>query len=111
MLRALVLVPILVVLVSFALSNPQPVELGLWPTDYTIEVPLSIAILSSSGLFFFLGAVFVWFGWVAARTRAVRARRRATSREARSKKSSVPPPSVGAGLRPSQSTPTLLVRK
>jgi uncharacterized integral membrane protein len=80
MLRALLLLPFLVVLVAFALSNPQPVQLRIWPLDfYTLEVPLSIAILVAAGGFFFLGALFVWFGSVAAHGRAGRAERRAAA--------------------------------
>ena len=55
MLRALLLIPFLIVLVAFALSNPQHVQLALWPTDLSLEAPLSIAILAASGSFFFLG--------------------------------------------------------
>ena len=82
MLRFLVLLPFLVLLVVFALSNPQQVPLGLWPTDLSVDVPVSIAILVASGLFFFLGALFVWFGTVAARVRRRRAERRAVALEA-----------------------------
>jgi len=82
MLRALLLIPFLIVLVAFALSNPQHVQLALWPTDLSLEAPLSIAILAASGSFFFLGALFVWFGTIAARGRARRAERRAASLEA-----------------------------
>ena len=79
MLRFLILLPFLVLLIAFALSNPQPVPLGLWPTDFTIEVPVALAILTAAGLFFFLGALFVWFGTVAARNRHRRAERRAAA--------------------------------
>ena len=80
MLRTLLFLPFLIVLVAFALSNPQPVQLRIWPFDfYTLEVPLSIAMLAASGAFFFLGALFVWFGSVAARGRAGRAERRAAA--------------------------------
>jgi uncharacterized integral membrane protein len=83
MLRTLLFLPFLAVLVAFALSNPQPAQLRLWPFDfYTLEVPLSIAILAAAGLFFFLGALFVWFGSVAARGRAGRAERRAAALQA-----------------------------
>ena len=81
MLRLLILPPFLILLVAFALSNPQPVTLGIWPTDYAIDVPISIAILTSGGIFFFLGALFVWFGTVAARARHRRAERRAAALE------------------------------
>ncbi len=92
MLRFIILLPFLILLIAFALSNPQPVPLGLWPTDFSVEVPVSIAILVSSGLFFFLGALFVWFGSVAARTRHRRAERRARALEAELKTHTSPPP-------------------
>jgi putative membrane protein len=83
MLRTLLLLPFLVVLVAFALSNPQPVQLRIWPLDFlSLEVPLSLAMLVGCAVFFFLGALFVWFGSVAARGRAARAERRAAALEA-----------------------------
>jgi uncharacterized integral membrane protein len=91
MLRFIVLLPFLIVLVAFALSNQQTVALGLWPTDFTVEAPVSIAVLIAAGVFFFLGALFVWFGSVAARTRAARAERRAASLEAELKARTAPP--------------------
>ena len=92
MLRFLILLPFLILLIAFALSNPQPVPLGLWPTDFSLEVPVSIAILTASGLFFFLGALFVWFGTVAARRRHRRAERRAVALEAELKAHTAKPP-------------------
>jgi len=92
MLRALLLVPFLIVLVAFALSNPQHVQLALWPTDLSLEAPLSIAILVAAGIFFFLGALFVWFGTLAARGRARRAERRAAVLEAELRAHHAPPP-------------------
>jgi uncharacterized integral membrane protein len=78
MTRLLLAIPPLVVLVAFALSNPQPVRLGLWPTDILLELPLSIAILAASGVFFVLGAAIGWAGAVGQRARV-----RAAQREAR----------------------------
>jgi uncharacterized membrane protein YciS (DUF1049 family) len=92
MLRFILLLPFLIVLVAFALSNQQVVALGLWPTDIQLEVPLSISVLVAAGLFFFLGALFVWFGSVAARARAARAEKRAASLEAELKARSAAPP-------------------
>jgi len=77
MLRALILTPFLLVLVAFAISNPQPVSLALWPTDVTLEAPLSIAVLVIAGVFFWLGALFVWFPALGHRRRARVAERRA----------------------------------
>jgi uncharacterized integral membrane protein len=110
MLRFLLLLPFLVVLVAFALSNPQPVRLGLWPTDFSVEVPVSLAILAAAGLFFFLGALFVWFGTVAARTRHRRAERRAATLEA-ALKAHEPPPLPRGTPRPTVVRPALAAPK
>ncbi len=92
MFRFILLLPFLILLIVFALSNPQDTPLGLWPTDFTVEVPVSIAILVASGLFFFLGALFVWFGTVAARRRHRQAERRARALEAELKTHTAPAP-------------------
>jgi putative membrane protein len=68
--RALIALPILLLLVLFALSNPQAVRFGLWPTDYSLEVPLSIAMLVAMAIAFLVGAILLWFGSLAARARA-----------------------------------------
>jgi uncharacterized integral membrane protein len=73
MLRALFYLPVAFVLVLFALSNPQPVQLGIWPTDFSRELPLSVALLLASGVAFLLGALLLWFSVLAARLRARRA--------------------------------------
>jgi uncharacterized integral membrane protein len=71
--RALIAAPFLLLLVLFALSNPQPVRLGLWPTDFSISPPLSIAMLVAMGGAFLLGAMMLWIDALAARRRARRA--------------------------------------
>lgn len=71
--RILLAAPLLFLLVLFALSNRQPVELGLWPTDVSIELPVSLAVLGIAGLFFLFGALVAWAGTVAERERARRA--------------------------------------
>ena len=59
----------------FELSNMQVVRLGLWPTDYFIDVPLSLAILTAMALGFLLGGLVVWTAEVRQRRRARRAER------------------------------------
>jgi hypothetical protein len=39
-------------LVLFALSNTEIVRLGIWPTDYSLEVHLSLAILIAMAVAF-----------------------------------------------------------
>src|ERR1700722_17858246 len=62
-------------LVLFALSNTEVVGLGLWPTDYRIEVHLSLAILVAMAIAFLLGALVVWISELSQRRRARRAER------------------------------------
>ncbi len=71
--RFLIAVPVLVLLVLFALSNKQPVTLQLWPTDLTVQVALSIAVLLASAVFFVAGALMTWGTSLAMRARARRA--------------------------------------
>lgn len=71
--RVLIAVPLLLLLVLFALSNTAPVRIGLWPTDFAIEVPLSLAVLAGMGAAFLLGGLIVWTSALAQRRRARRA--------------------------------------
>jgi uncharacterized integral membrane protein len=73
LLRLIIGVPLLVLLVLFALSNPIPVRLTLWPTDFAVEVPLSLAILTLTGAAFVIGALLVWINELGQRRRARRA--------------------------------------
>ena len=65
--------PFLLVIVMFALSNQQTVQITLWPTDFQIEMPLSLAALALAFVFFLVGALMAWGGTLAARSRARRA--------------------------------------
>jgi uncharacterized integral membrane protein len=94
MLRALLLAPFLLLLIAFALSNQQPVSLGLWPIEETLEVPLSIAVLAIAAVFFLLGAVIVWFPALRHRRRARVAQRRVTTLETKLKAQEQPDPRV-----------------
>ena len=68
--RLLIALPLLLLLVLFALSNQAPVHLGLWPTDYAVEVPLSVAVLGGMAIAFLAGGLLVWFSALAQRRRA-----------------------------------------
>ena len=72
MLRLLIALPILLIFALFALSNPGAVRLGLWPTDLSIEVPISLAVLVAAAVAFFLGALVLWTSLLGARMRARR---------------------------------------
>jgi putative membrane protein len=73
MLRLIIGIPLILLLILFALSNVEPVQLGIWPTDYTVQVPLSIAVLIGAGIAFFLGGLLVWINELGQRRRARRA--------------------------------------
>jgi uncharacterized integral membrane protein len=71
--RLLIALPLLLLLVLFALSNAAPVRLGLWPTDYSVMLPLSLAVLGGMALAFLAGGLMVWVSALAQRRRARRA--------------------------------------
>lgn len=71
--RAAVAAIVVLLIVVFALSNRQLVNLGMWPTGYVWEVPLSLAVLAVAALFFVGGALLGGSGALSARRRARRA--------------------------------------
>jgi lipopolysaccharide assembly protein A len=71
--RLLIGLPLLILLVLFALSNKAPVRLGLWPSDYTLQLPLSLTVLVAMAIAFLAGGVTVWVSELAQRRRARRA--------------------------------------
>jgi uncharacterized integral membrane protein len=71
MLRILIGLPVLLVLILFALSNQAEVTLALWPTDLSVQTPMAIAILAAAA--FIIGALFTWFAGIGHRRRARRA--------------------------------------
>jgi uncharacterized integral membrane protein len=70
--RWLLFLPLLVLLALFALSNPQDVELRLWPFDLAWVSPLGIAVLVLGAVAFVFGAVLTWAAGWPARRRAAR---------------------------------------
>lgn len=81
--RLVIAAPFLLLLVLFALSNTAPVSLGLWPTDLSVRLPLSLAILAGMAIAFLAGALLVWSEALRQRARARRAEARARLLEAR----------------------------
>jgi len=71
--RLIIAIPLLIILVVFALSNTMPVRLGFWPTGLALEVPLAVAVLIGMAIAFLLGALIVWVGELGQRRRARRA--------------------------------------
>jgi lipopolysaccharide assembly protein A len=71
--RLLILAPLLLLLVLFALSNTAPARVGLWPTAWSLQAPLSLIVLVGMALAFLVGGVLVWVSELAQRRRARRA--------------------------------------
>ncbi|HEY7579628.1 MAG TPA: LapA family protein [Acetobacteraceae bacterium] len=71
--RLLIGLPLLLLLVLFALSNRQPVSLHVWPADYAATLPLSLAVLAGMAVAFLAGGLLVWASELVQRRRARRA--------------------------------------
>jgi uncharacterized integral membrane protein len=56
----ILIAPLFILLILFALSNQQAVALTLWPFDLAWEAPVSVAILLAACLAFLFGASIVW---------------------------------------------------
>lgn len=60
--RWIIGIPLLLLMVLFALSNTGPVLLDLFPFGHLpFGVPLSIVVLAAMGLGFLLGGLRLWF--------------------------------------------------
>jgi lipopolysaccharide assembly protein A len=58
--RWIVAIPLLLIMVAFALSNTQPVSLDLFPLgQLPFEIPLSVAILAALAVGFLVGGLMV----------------------------------------------------
>ena len=82
MLRLILLLPVLVLLVLFGLSNREEVLLHLWPFDLAWAVPLSVAMLVFGAVLFLWGALVASTAGLRHRARARRAERAAQVLEA-----------------------------
>lgn len=56
----LVLLPILLVVAVFALSNREPVSLSLWPLPWEADAPLFLLLLATLLLGVLIGALLAW---------------------------------------------------
>jgi uncharacterized integral membrane protein len=77
--RWLVFLPVATLVVLFALSNRDVVEMRLWPFDVAWAAPLAVAVLVPAALAFLLGAGIVWLSDLPARRRGWTAQRRAAA--------------------------------
>lgn len=63
-------IPIALLAVSFAVSNLEPVSLGLWPLPHRVDVPAYALVLVTLVLGFLLGGVVAWWSGHAGRKQA-----------------------------------------
>ena len=75
------MVPVALVVISFAVSNRQGVTVGLWPVPFTLEAPLfAVALIAVVGGMV-AGALIAWTSGHKARARARANGRRADAAE------------------------------
>jgi len=60
--RWLITIVVAVLLVIFAVSNRQPVEVTFWPLPVTIATPLFLVVLGGVALAFLVGQFVAWLG-------------------------------------------------
>ena len=67
--RWFIFLPLAVLVVLFLLSNPQSIELRLWPFDLGWTASAAVAVLSIAAVAFLLGALIAWAAALPARRR------------------------------------------
>lgn len=72
-LRMTLLFLLLLAAVLFGFSNPQWVDLRLWPTPYTGKAPLSALIIGAVLISYFIGVLSRWLPMITLRRRLRRA--------------------------------------
>ncbi|NOG71371.1 LapA family protein [Roseicella sp. DB1501] len=80
--RWILLLPLLILLVLFGLSNREEVALRLWPFDLAWVTPLSVAVLLIGAVCFLFGALVAWMASLPHRRRARRMEDAARAMEA-----------------------------
>ena len=68
-------------LIPFALSNREPISLGLWPLPFFVDLPLYLLVLSLLLAGFVIGAAATWIGGRRKRRELRRGRRRVEALE------------------------------
>jgi lipopolysaccharide assembly protein A len=80
-LSLIITIPIVLIAVSFSVTNRELMTLGLWPLPFTLEVPAFLAILVALVGGFVVGGFVVWLGQGRHRRRARMETARATRLE------------------------------
>jgi uncharacterized integral membrane protein len=73
--------PLVIIAASFAASNRNTVEVGVWPLPFIWDAPVYVVALGALGIGIALGGAVTGLGAVGARFRARQASRRVTTLE------------------------------
>lgn len=65
----LISLPLAIIIAIFAVNNREVVDISLWPTPFTVGIPVYLLILGNLGLGLLLGALLMWLGAVPLRVR------------------------------------------
>lgn len=77
----IIMVPVALVVISFAVSNRDVVTVGLWPVPFTLQAPLFAVVLLVGVAGVVVGAFIAWVSGRKARSRARANARRAETAE------------------------------
>jgi putative membrane protein len=69
------------VMALFAVSNHEPVTVGLWPVPFLVEIPLYVAMLAALAVGFLIGELAAWVAGHRRRREARQRRRQIASLE------------------------------
>ena len=69
-------VPFGLAVTLFAVANRQPVDVGLWPLPWTLQLPLYLQVLGGVAVGLLAGVSLSWIGSAGLRARARASRRR-----------------------------------
>ncbi len=65
----LLFAPIAIICAVFAVENREAVKLSLWPTPFSIDIPLFLMVLGALAIGLVIGGLFVWLGSAKLRVR------------------------------------------
>lgn len=60
LLHFLLSIPVLLLTISFAVSNGREMPFSLWPFPFEVVLPVSFAVLAMALLFFIIGGAYGW---------------------------------------------------
>lgn len=80
-LRFLLFVPVALIVIVFAITNPQKAQLSLWPTDIILIIPAYLLVIVPFLAGLLSGAALMWMRGLPKRWQVFRLRRQASQLE------------------------------